>query len=85
MKHKQFWIYYLFCFLLLGLIPILALVFNEGSMNFDKAALRATEETGLEWTSNLLIMIRLILTEPLLLLIVLGSAEMVLKYWTVNN
>ena len=74
MKHKPFWIYYLLCFLVLGLIPIFASIFNDGSMNFDQAAIRATEETGLEWTSNLLVMIRLIIAEPLLLLIVLGSA-----------
>jgi membrane protease YdiL (CAAX protease family) len=74
MKHKSFWYYYLLTFLLLGLIPILALIFNDGSMNFDQAVTKATKGTGLEWTSNLLVMIRLILAEPLLLLIVLGSA-----------
>ena len=56
------------------MIPLLALIFNDGSMNFDQAATRATNETGLEWTSNLLVMIRLVIVEPLLLLIVLGSA-----------
>jgi len=74
MKHRSFLYYYLLTFLLLGLIPIFALIFNDGSMNFDQAATRATKSTGLEWTSNLLVMIRLILAEPILILIVLGSA-----------
>ena len=65
MKHKSFLYYYLLTFLLLGFIPILSLIFNDGSMNFDQAATRASKETGLEWTSNLLVMIRLILAEPL--------------------
>ena len=73
MKHKSFLYYYLLTFLLLGLIPIFALIFNEGSMDFEQASSRATEVTGLEWTSNLLVMIRLVIAEPLLLLIVLGS------------
>lgn len=74
MKHRSFLYYYLFSVLLLGLIPIFALIFNEGSMDFDQAAVRASEATGLEWTSNLLVVIQLIFAEPLILLIVLGSA-----------
>ena len=74
MKKKSFLLYYLLTFLLLGLIPLFALIFNNGSLDFDQAALRATEKTGVEWTSNLLIVFRLALAEPILLLIVLGSA-----------
>ena len=43
-------------------------------MNFDQIAAKATAETGLEWTSNLLVMLRLIIAEPLLLLMIFGSA-----------
>jgi hypothetical protein len=74
MKHKSFLFYYLTSFLPLGLIPIFALIFNDGSMDFDQAAARTIEETALEWTSNLIVMIRLIIEEPILLLIVLGYA-----------
>lgn len=74
MKKKSFVIYYILSFLLLGLIPILALIFNNGSLDFDQATIRASEKTGLQWTSNLLIVIRLIFAEPIILLIVLGSA-----------
>ena len=74
MKKRPFVVYYILSFLLLGLIPIFALVFNNGSLDFDQAVIRATEKTGLEWTSNLLIVIRLIFAEPIILLIVLGSA-----------
>ena len=74
MKKRPFVIYYVLTFLLLGLIPIFALFFNNGSLDFDQAVIRASEKTGLEWTSNLLIVIRLIFAEPIILLIVLGSA-----------
>ena len=74
MEKRSFIVYYLLTFLLLGLIPILAAVFNNGSLDFDQLAVSASEKTGLEWTSNLLIVIRLILAEPILTLLILGSA-----------
>ncbi len=43
-------------------------------MDFGAAGARASEETGLPWTSNLLVVIRLCLAEPVLWLIVFGSA-----------
>jgi len=43
-------------------------------MNFAAAGARASAETGLAWTSNLLVMVRLCLAEPVLWLIVFGSA-----------
>ncbi len=49
------------------------MVFNDGSMDFDAIAARASKATGLAWTSNLLVVLRLIAYEPLLLLLLLGS------------
>ena len=74
MKRKTFIVYYVLTFLLLGLIPLGAILFNNGSMDFDQAALRATEKTGYVWTSNLIVVFRLILSEPILIFLVLGSA-----------
>lgn len=74
MNRKSFALFYVLTFLLLGLIPLLAAIFNNGSMDFDQAAQRASDETGLAWTSNLLVVIRLSFSEPILLLTVLGSA-----------
>ena len=74
MRKKPFVLYYILTFLLLGLIPIFAAIFNNGSLDFDQAAISASEKTGFEWTSNLLIVFRLIIAEPILLLMVLGSA-----------
>lgn len=73
MKYRSFNIFYLLTFILLGLIPLLAIVFNDGSMDFDAIAARASKATGLAWTSNLLVVLRLIAYEPLLLLLLLGS------------
>lgn len=73
MKYKSFRLFYLLTFLLLGLIPLLALLFNDGSMDFDAIADKASKATGLDWTSNLLVIIRLIAQEPLLLLLLFGS------------
>lgn len=73
MKYKSFRLFYLLTFLLLGLIPLLALLFNDGSMDFDAIADKASKATGLAWTSNLLVVLRLIAYEPLLLLLLFGS------------
>lgn len=73
MKYKSFRLFYLLTFLLLGLIPLLALLFNDGSMDFDAIADKASKATGLVWTSNLLVVLRLIAYEPLLLLLLFGS------------
>lgn len=42
-------------------------------MDFDQIAAQASEATGLTWTSNLLVVIRLMVHEPLLLLLLFGS------------
>ena len=74
MKKKSFLLYYILTFLLLALVPLFSLLFYDGSLNFDAAAERATEKTGVEWTSNIIDVTRLIIAEPILLLNVLGSA-----------
>jgi hypothetical protein len=74
MKFRPFTIFYILTFLLLGLIPLFSALLNDGSMNFDDAARRASQETGLEWTSNLIVVLRLSMVEPILILTLLGSA-----------
>jgi len=66
--------FYALTFLLLILIPVLQAVSSSGPLDFDAVAARASAETGLAWTSNLLVVIRLSLVEPTLWLLVLGSA-----------
>lgn len=70
---RHYLAFYLLTFLLLGLIPVLSLIFNDGSMDFSEAADRATSSTGIEWTSNILDVLRLSSVEPILLLTLLGS------------
>ncbi len=74
MRFREFIIFYVLCFLLLGLIPLLSAIFNDGSMDFAVAGNNASKVTGLVWTSNLFDVLRLSLVEPILLLTVLGSA-----------
>lgn len=61
------------CFLLLGLVPLVDFILADGGANFTEAAARAEEETGLVWTSNLLVVIRMALVEPSLLGLLIGS------------
>lgn len=72
-KLRHFWVFYLFSFLFLALLPILALLFNNGSMDFSAAAASATAATGVEWTSSIVNVLRLSAAEPVLLLSLLGS------------
>lgn len=60
-------------FLLLGLIPLLARVTGT-SLDFEGAAARASESTGVAWTSNAISILRLAAVEPTLWLLILGSA-----------
>lgn len=71
---KPFLWFYALTFLLLALIPISDALFIGDGMNFDAAAARASAATGLQWTSNLLVALRLALVEPSLLLAIYGSA-----------
>ncbi len=66
--------FYALTFLLLAVVPILQAAFLDGPLDFDAAAARASESTGLAWTSNLIVVARLALAEPSLWLLVLGSA-----------
>lgn len=43
-------------------------------MNFDAMAERASSETGVRWTSNIVNVVRLAFVEPGLWLYILGSA-----------
>jgi hypothetical protein len=72
-RRKRFVIFYALTFLLLGLVPLLSAAFGT-SMNFGEIAARASEETGIAWTSNLLDVVGLCLVEPGLWLLLLGSA-----------
>ena len=74
LKLRHFAAFYFLTFLLLGLIPLLSLVFNDGSMDFSAAADSASQQTGIPWTSSLVNVLRLSLVEPVLLLSMLGSA-----------
>jgi len=67
-------LFYALTFVLLAAIPILHGFLASGPMNFAAAGARASAATGLAWTSNLLVMVRLCLAEPVLWLIVFGSA-----------
>jgi membrane protease YdiL (CAAX protease family) len=66
--------FYTLTFLLLALVPILQGAVLGGPLDFDAAAARASEETGLAWTSNLIAVVRLALAEPTLWLLLFGSA-----------
>ena len=63
---------------MLGLVPLMSLLFNNGSMDFSEAAERASTATGVPWTSSLVNVIRLSLAEPMLFLTLLGSLAPVL-------
>jgi membrane protease YdiL (CAAX protease family) len=66
--------FYALTFLLLITVPALHSVSGGGPLDFDAMAARASAETGLAWTSNLWVVVRLCLAEPRLWLLVLGAA-----------
>jgi membrane protease YdiL (CAAX protease family) len=70
---KPIAVFFVLTVLLLGLVPILGMV-SGVTPDFDAAAARATEKTGIEQTSNLIIILRLALVEPTLWLLLLGSS-----------
>jgi hypothetical protein len=81
-----YWFYGL-SFLLLALIPLSAVLFNEGSMDFGAAAQTASAATGVPWNSNLYNVIQLCLAEPTVWLLLLGSAvpslaALIVMWWT---
>ena len=71
---KRLTVFYTLTFLLLTAVPVVHSLTTTGEMDFDAAGARASAETGLPWTSNLLVVIRLCMAEPTLALIVFGSA-----------
>jgi hypothetical protein len=71
---KNLGVFYALTFLLLIVIPLINGLMSTGGMDFDGAGARASAETGLAWTSNLLVVFRLCMVEPVLALIVFGSA-----------
>jgi hypothetical protein len=71
---KKLGVFYALTFLLLIIIPVLNGLMSSDGMDFDAAGARASAETGLVWTSNLLVVVRLCMAEPVLALVVFGSA-----------
>jgi membrane protease YdiL (CAAX protease family) len=83
---KHIAIFFALTILLLALVPVLSML-TGATMDFDAAAARATEKTGIEQTSNLITVLRLALAEPALWLLVLGSsipsiAALIICGWT---
>ena len=73
-SRTKFLVFVLLSFLLLGLIPIVDLIFGGGLMDFSGQAARASERSGVVWTSNLFDIGRLALIEPGLWLLIFGSS-----------
>jgi membrane protease YdiL (CAAX protease family) len=71
---KKLGVFYALTFLLLIIIPVLNGLMSSEGMDFDAAGACASAETGLVWTSNLLVVSRLCMAEPVLALVVFGSA-----------
>lgn len=65
-------VFFVLTILVLALIPILSIT-TGATMDFDASAAKATEKTGIEQTSNLLVVLRLAYAEPALWLLILGS------------
>lgn len=73
MIYRRFAVFCGFSLLLLALVPLLS-VATGTSMNFGALAARASQETGIPWTSNLWNIVRLAMAEPGLWLLLLGSS-----------
>lgn len=71
---RRFAIFYALTFVLLALIPLLQAWLLGGGLDFGAMAARASEKTGVAWTSNIVSLVRLALVEPGLWLLALGSA-----------
>jgi membrane protease YdiL (CAAX protease family) len=72
-SRKQIAAFFFLTWLLLALVPVLSLL-TGASMDFDAVGARASEATGVPWTSNLLQVVVLCFAEPGLWLLVLGSS-----------
>jgi len=74
MQHLKPLIFFaILSYLLLGLVPLADLVLSAGDTDLAEAAVRASEQTGLVWTSNLLVVLRMSVAEPALFALLLGS------------
>ena len=71
---KAFVVFGILTFALLGLVPLVDLLLAEGGENLTEVAARASEKTGLVWTSNLLVVLRMSIAEPALVALLIGSA-----------
>jgi hypothetical protein len=71
---SRFRLFFLLSILLLALVPLIDLAAGGGLMDFSGQAARASEATGIAWTSSLVSVVRLAWVEPGLWLLILGSA-----------
>jgi hypothetical protein len=60
-------------FVLLGLVPLVDFLLDASGESLDEVAARASVKTGLVWTSNLLVVIRMSIAEPALVALLVGS------------
>jgi hypothetical protein len=72
-RWKQFFSFCVLSILLLALVPMLSVLLGV-SMDFAAIANKASESTGVPWTSNLYDVGRLAFVEPGLWLLILGSS-----------
>ena len=72
-SHKHIILFFVLTFVLLGLVPLSDLILTTGGESLDDIAARAEEKTGLVWTSNLLVVIRMAFAEPALIGLLIGS------------
>lgn len=86
---KAFALFAALSFLLLALIPLLAALIPNITMDFAKAGASAEAETGIAWTSSLLNVTRLAFVEPSLWLLILAAAvpslAAILIVWTLSG
>ena len=73
-RDRGFIVFAILCFLLLGLVPLFAVLSPSLNMDFAAAGQRASDQSGIAWTSNLANVVRLAQVEPSLWLLILGSA-----------
>lgn len=73
MPSRQFIVFGILTFALLSLVPLPDLLLAAGGENLTEVAARASKKTGLVWTSNLLVVIRTSIAEPVLVALLIGS------------
>lgn len=73
MISRSFITFAILTFVLLGLVPLVDLLVAAGGESMEEVAARASEKTGLVWTSNILVVIRMSFAEPALIALLVGS------------